>query len=257
MAQRRAIVGTVKHGLVEAVSTALDWFYPPHCQHCSSPLAGSADRTFCRPCLKRVEQTRIRPPVCAVCGRPLNLGPGMATGLCVGCSHARPNFDLARSIFPYGGPVESLVKSYKFDGASYLGPRVLELAWAKGWVSDEVAAVDAVVHVPLHPKRERERGYDQALLLARAVGRLADKPLLAMALRRVRYTDRQTNLSALDRWQNVRGAFGPGSSSAAGLHVLLVDDVMTTGATVGECARVLKRSGAGRVTVMTLARAGL
>jgi len=233
-------------------NSLLDWFYPPHCYHCGAMLSGTRNRFLCLACWRALIRTRIGGAVCPVCGLPLDAGEGETA--CVSCQLHAPNFDLARSIFPYAGPVGSLIVSYKFQGDFYLGPRVLGKAIAKGWLPGEIEDAEAVVPVPLHPRRQRERGYNQALLLARVVARSMGRPLEARALRRERYTAQQTRLAARKRWDNVRGAFRAGRGDLAGRCLLLIDDVMTTGATASECARVLKKAGAGKVLVLTLAR---
>ena len=115
--------------------------------------------------------------------------------------------------------------------------------------------VDLVTAVPLAPARLRQRGYDQAWLLAQSVARMLDLPATSGVLRRTRDTPPQTSLSATGRRDNVRGAFDMGVEPVAGRDVLLIDDVVTTGATAGECARILMRSGAARVRVAAVARA--
>lgn len=237
-----------------ALGGALDWFYPPHCYHCGRALAGGPDRVLCAPCRRVLEGMRIRPPVCALCGLPLGAEPDCEGARCIRCQVSVPHFDRARALFGYAGPAASLVRSFKFHGSFYLGGRLLRRAWEAGWVPQEVLAADAVAHVPLHPRRARERGYDQALMLARAVGRLCGKPVVARALRRARYTDQQALLTPPRRLENVRGAFRAGGDRVEGLDLLLVDDVMTTGATASECARVLKAAGARAVQVLTLVR---
>jgi ComF family protein len=173
----------------------------------------------------------------------------------VNCHARDPDFDVARAVFSYEGPVVPLIKAFKFEGEYFLGPLLLKDAFASGWMPVELKDVDVVAPVPLHPRRERERGYDQAALLAGSLARALGVPARRRALRRVRYTDQQALLPSRARWENVRGAFEPGPHAVEGLKVLLVDDVMTTGATASECARVLKKAGAAGVSVLTLARA--
>ena len=148
-----------------------------------------------------------------------------------------------------------MIVRFKFGGEFWLGRDILKRAQQSGWLPELGDGVDGVVPGPLHPRRERERGYNQALLLASALCKLTGWPLRARVLRRTRYTSQQTRLSANQRRDNVRGAFAPAGENLEGQHLLLVDDVMTTGATVSECAKVLKKSGASRVSVLTLARA--
>jgi ComF family protein len=149
-----------------------------------------------------------------------------------------------------------VIRHFKFRGGFFLGPRVLEGALRSGWLPRDIDAPDIVCPVPLHPRRRRERGYDQALLLARVVARHLGCALERRALVRTRYTSQQSLLPVGRRLQNVRGAFTVQlSNRVSGRRVLIVDDVMTTGVTAGECARVLVDAGAAETQVFTLARA--
>jgi len=117
---------------------------------------------------------------------------------------------------------------------------------------------DVIVPVPLHVKRLRSRGFNQAVLLGELLAREWRLPIARRAMRRVRWTEPQINLSADERLHNVKGAFTVSDYAAvAGKHVLLLDDILTTGSTAEECARVLKRAGAVEVTVITIARAAM
>jgi ComF family protein len=165
------------------------------------------------------------------------------------------HFDAARAFFEYAGPAASVIKSYKFKGDYFLGPRFLRGLLASGWLPDGIAVPQAVVPVPLHPRRRRERGYDQALLLARVLARHFRCRLTAGALVRTRYTSQQSLLPVTQRWDNVRGVFAVAKPKlVADRSLLLVDDVLTTGMTAEECAKALKKAGAARVEVLALAR---
>ena len=235
-----------------AADSVLDWFYPPHCYHCNACLSGTRSRILCPRCFRDLAASRIQGTVCRICGLPIHTGD-KTDATCTNCYTRRPDFDVARAIFSYAGPAGSLIASFKFHGDFFLGPRLLRRAIEMGWMPDGLGDADAIVPVPLHPRRERERGYNQALLLARTVARHLDRPLRRRVLSRPRYTSQQALVAAHRRWENVRGAFQAGAD-AQGWHWLLVDDVMTTGATASECARVLKKSGAERVSVLTIAR---
>jgi ComF family protein len=244
----------VKNSAAELGNCLLDWFYPPHCYHCERPLARYANRTLCPACLRRLEEERITGPLCILCGLPLPGSSGDEE--CLNCRALRPPFDRARACFRYSGPAASIVRSFKYQGNYFLGPRLLRWALRNHGLPPGLTGHDCLVPVPLHPRRLRGRGYNQATLLARELKRLTGLPLLRRALRRDRPTDQQALLPRPARRENVRNAFTSCPREVTGRHVLLVDDVMTTGATAGECAKVLKKAGASEVSVLTLVTAG-
>ena len=230
----------------------LGWLYPPHCCHCGAVLCAPRDRLLCPSCYRELEESRARGAICSTCGLMLQTD-SESKATCTNCQTRKPHFDVARAALRYSGPASSVILSFKYRGDYFLGPRLLTKALEAGWVPSGLDDADAVIPVPLHPRRERERGYNQAALLARTLARHFGLPLWRKALRRTRYTSQQTSLVARRRWDNVRGAFEV-TSHVRAKCLLLVDDVMTTGATASECARALKKSGAGRVNVLTLAR---
>jgi len=250
----RALAKALPRGLSLVAGSALDLLYPRHCYHCGKPLDGQASLILCRTCFQELASLRIRAPLCARCGLPL-AGDVRSETTCLMCQQRPPRFDLARAFFPYGSPIAPIIRTFKFHNEFFLGPMVAERVVKLGWMPPEIQDVDAIVPVPLHPRRRRERGYDQALLLAAAFARSVNLPLIADALKRTRYTSQQARLTVSRRRENVRGAFAANAKrNLCGLRLLLVDDVMTTGATAGECAKVLKKAGAAKVSVLTLAR---
>ena len=255
MSERRA-VAALSRALQASADAALDWLYPPHCCHCGGHIQVPRARILCRRCYGTLLTRRIEQPFCEACGQPLADGPDVRQR-CITCLSVERYFVRARAVFQYAEPVRSVVRSYKFGGDYFLGPRLLRGALRSGWMPGEIERPEAVLPVPLHPRRRRERGYDQALLLARVLARHFRSPLAAGALRRTRYTAQQSNLPMLRRQDNVRGAFVVRRPDRVrGTSLLLVDDVMTTGATADECAKVLSRAGAAQVQVLTLARTG-
>ena len=190
-------------------------------------------------------------PLCDRCGIPVP----PPSSLCSPCATRPPAYDRARSLGLYLAgwgqlnPLARAVRALKFHGqlavARSLGRAMASLA------SAEPGAV--VVPVPLHVDRLRERGYDQAALLARELARATGLPLAVRALRRIQPTPAQTALDAAARRSNLRGAFAS-SERAPARTIVLVDDVLTTGATVDACARALRRAGAARVVVVTVGR---
>jgi ComF family protein len=237
--------------LARHCSALIDLLYPRACGGCGRSVDGVSGH-FCWDCRTRVEL--VRRPYCSLCGDPFE---GMIDHdvVCDTCDAARPHFALARSGVRFRGPLREAMHAFKYARAAYLASDLAPflVAAAESWGRSVV--VDAVTAVPLYPLRERERSYNQALLLAAHLAAAWDLPLLHDALRRVRPTATQTALKAADRALNVRGAFAVACPErVAGRRLVLVDDIMTTGATVNECARVLREGGAVSVHVATVAR---
>ncbi len=234
----------------------LDLLLPPQCLACRELV----DRPglLCARCFDGAQT--ITPPFCRSCGVPLPSAASVS-GLadldlsCGQCLSAPPRFTRARSVFVYDDVARQMVHDLKYrdrlEGRESFG---IWLARAGG---DFASRADLIVPVPLHYFRLVHRRYNQAVVLAKALSRSTRRPLAVDALRRIRATKSQTGLSADARASNMRGAFAVRKGWAArvkGAKIVLVDDVMTTGATVNACARVLKKAGAAEVTVLTLAR---
>jgi len=184
-------------------------------------------------------------------------GPAVAPALCGMCRRARPEFERAVAFGSYDGPLRELLHLLKYEGvrpvAENLGKLLAHAIKAAGLSKMDLS----VVPVPLYRTRHGERGFNQADMLARAAVRKldADWTVVADALIRTRATASQTGLTRHQRRANVKGAFKVKErSKVAGRDILLIDDVLTTGTTAAECARVLKRAGAGRIYVATVAR---
>jgi ComF family protein len=218
------------------------WLLPPRCLVCAE--AGADGLDLCAECRAELPWNR---DACRRCALPL--APGTD---CRRCLLSPPPWQRAQAAFRYGFPLDRLLPRFKFHADLAAGDL---LATLLQWSLDPAERPDALVPVPLHPGRLRERGYDQALELARVLARDGGPPVLAERLRRVRLTAPQSELGAAARRDNVFGAFALHGDGALPGHVALVDDVMTTGATLGECARVLLAGGVRRVDVWTVARA--
>lgn len=237
------------HGWRPWVTAALDLVFPPLCPVCDGMLGAGRRDPLCGACWEGFE--RIAPPWCRCCGAPLGI-----EGLCGACRGRRPGFAYARAAVLYGGLVREAIHAFKFGGRRGMANPLGDLLAGLGLSALPGAAPDVLVPVPLHPRRARERGYDQALLLARRLERAWSVPVVADALLRAVPTQPQTDLDAAARRRNVRDAFAVRRPELiADRHVVLVDDVLTTGATAGECARSLYRAGAAAVGVLTVARA--
>jgi len=220
----------------------LDLILPPRCVVC-----GKVETWLCESCLDRL--SLLTEPVCPKCGR-LWKGPG----LCAQCRDHPPLVDSIRAPFLYQGPIRELIYAFKYRGAQDLAS-LLAQYMAEFWrrFPEEV---DVIVPVPLHPDRERQRGYNQAALLAEALGRLIERPVALEALVRVRPTRSQTKLNAIERRRNVADAFAcVRGEDMGGRDIMVVDDVATTGATLDACAVALLAWDVHSVRAFTLARA--
>ncbi len=224
---------------------ALDLVFPALCAVCDAALDARRRDPLCGACWEAI--TRLAPPYCARCGVPAG-----APSVCAACERTPPAWDWARAAAAYEGVAREAIHALKFEGRRALARPLAALVVEQ--CGDAVGAgVDALVPVPLDRRRARERGFNQAALVAERVGRALGVPVRPRWLARVRATTPQTDLGATERRTNVRGAFAA-DTAVAGRHIALVDDVLTTGATAAECARALKGAGAARVGVLAVAR---
>lgn len=220
---------------------------PPRCLLCGA--RGADGRDLCMGCVADLVLNR---PACPRCALPL----AIPAPLCASCVKAPAPFTAAWAPFRYGHPLDLLEARFKFR-ADLAAGRVLADLLAAQALHAGLPRPDLIVPVPLHATRLRERGYNQALELARPLARGLAVPLRHNLLLRTRATDAQTGLDAKARRRNLRGAFALAPGTRVPAHVVLFDDVMTTGATLREGARTLLRAGAARVDAWALARAPL
>ncbi len=271
----RVVLASMPSGFTLA---ALDLVFPAFCSICEGTLGAGRQDPLCGRCWGAI--TRLGPPGCYACGlssptrAPFDRspaaehrwvgaagpsevgfserGPAAPTHLCGACTVDRPEYDYARSAAVYEGALREALHAFKFSGKRALARPLGDLA-VEQCVASLLEGIEAVIAVPLARERERERGFNQAALLAQRIAKRLGVPTRPRWLARVRATRPQSDLPAAERRVNVRGAFRA-SRAVAGRHVLVVDDVLTTGATLGECARALRDSGARRVGVLTVAR---
>jgi len=235
---------------MRVLRAVLDILYPPRCPACG---VRTLEVTFCDACRARISPAGS--PMCDRCGLPYpGRGPDHP---CRSCVERPPRFARARARVAYGpeapSPLIQVLARLKYGRDVSLAPVLAKYLLERLPLEP---AHDLLVPVPLHRDRLRWRGFNQAMSLAKAVGRSHGIAVEPLVLQRTRATPPQVGLDAADRRRNVRGAFAVRQPYLArGRRVLLVDDVMTTGATAHECARVLRAAGAARVDVLVLARA--
>jgi competence protein ComFC len=226
-------------------------FYPAACVVCSENV--EPPEYLCGVCRRRAP--RITSPFCAKCSEPFS-GAITQTFSCANCEHRILHFDSAVAAYRSRGVVRKLVHDFKYGRQRHLRHPLAE--WLAETMRDprlRDRRFDLIVPVPLHPARERERGFNQAALLAELLAGRVAVPLRPV-LERIRYTKTQTAYDRAERMENLRDAFRLRKNmNVRQLHVLLIDDVLTTGSTLSECARVLKEAGAISVYAATAARA--
>lgn len=224
--------------------------YPASCEGCAAPV--EEPDYLCGPCADKV--SRIRPPFCYRCSEPF-AGAISEMFTCANCAHRTLHFDCAVAVFRSRGLVRKLVHEFKYGRQFHLRHPLTD--WLAEAVTDSRLhgrPFDWLVPVPLHPARQRERGFNQAAALAEGLSTRIGVPVHE-PLQRIRYTTTQTQFDRTERMENLRGAFRLRKSEAVRQsRVLLIDDVLTTGSTLSECARVLRAAGVESVHAATVAR---
>jgi ComF family protein len=257
--------GLAKHGFARfakrVAATLFFTFFPADCRICGSPLIRLSRLPVCESCL--IALRPLQGPYCSVCGEALHIAAGIVAeeSRCLLCQRTDPPFERAVAYGSYDGGLRDLIHVFKFQqvrpAAAVLG-RMLAETMAQLEKAMPVGTI-AVIPVPLHKRKQAQRGFNQAEMIARAALKRLSRPkrfdLCAGVLLRSRETGSQIGLTRHQRRENLRGAFAVRDSTRIlNRDVLLIDDVLTTGTTASECARVLLRAGAARVWVATVAR---
>ena len=236
-----------------SLDTALTFFYPEVCQICGSTRATQLEGYVCASCWQAVRF--IKPPFCDRCGLPF-AGEITMTFECSNCREMELHFHSARAAVAASGVVLEVIHRYKYQRALWFEPFLADLLHRQAAPALKAEGWNLIVPVPLFPLKRREREFNQAERLAKCLSRGTGVPTNARILQRIEHTRTQTLLTRSERAANVRRAFRvPRGTKLKGERVVLVDDVLTTGATTSACAKELKAAGAGDVCVWTVARA--
>lgn len=228
-------------------NTILDFLFPPECPICQNPV--SDPLSICPECFKKIKF--ITPPLCEICGRPFEFEVYGKT-VCGKCLQKKPVYDKARSAFLYDSFSKQLILPFKYSDRTDLAPLLGQFLIRAG--AELLDQSDLIVPVPLNRWRLMKRKYNQAGILGKIISKKTGIPFSPFVLKRLRATKSQERLREKDRIKNVRNAFIiKNNKLIKNKKILLIDDVLTTGATVNECAKILKRNGAKSVYVLTVA----
>ncbi len=238
--------------LAEALNDLSEVFFPPQCLGCAEIIHPFDNQIFCSACAPQVHF--ITGSICRICGTTFPDSPA-ESHLCGDCLEKTPYFSCARAIFNYKDIIFNAIHRFKYKKDLSSGEILASFMAGYSFPDIDFTDYSLIVPVPLHIKRLRERGFNQALILARAIGEKRNIHVDFSVLKRHKFTLTQTSSNKKERKQNIGGAFEvTDRQKIAGKNIILIDDVYTTGATVNECTKTLIRGGAKNISVLTLAR---
>jgi ComF family protein len=238
--------------LAEILRDISSVIFPPQCLGCAEILNPGENRIFCLACEAKVDI--INGAICSVCGIsfPDSPSPGHRCGDCI---ENKPFFSCARAVFSYESLILEAIHRFKYHRDLAVGETLASFMADFAFPDINFPEYTMIMPVPLHVKKLRQRGFNQSLILAKAIGKRHKIPVDFSLLKRHKFTESQTGMTKDERRKNIKGAFEITAwEKIAGQNIILVDDVFTTGATANECAKTLLKAKAQKVAVLTLAR---
>ena len=238
--------------LNEALRNIADVIFPPRCLGCAEIIPQQSLQAFCEACKEKIRF--ITGSHCPVCGMAFFDSPA-PNHLCGNCLESKPFFHLARAVASYETLILDLIHQFKYGRNISTGAVLASFMAEFSFPDFDFTDYSLIIPVPLHIRRLRERSFNQALILAKAIGKKYRIPVNFSLLKRQKLTLTQTGLDKKEREKNIKGAFTvTDNAKIEGKNIILVDDVYTTGATINQCAKTLIKAGASKVAVLTLAR---
>ena len=235
-----------------ALRNITDVIFPPRCLGCVEILPQQYLQTFCPACKEKIKF--ITGSLCPICGMAFFDSPA-PDHLCGNCLESKPYFSLARAVAIYETLILDAIHQFKYGRNISTGSALASFMAEFCFPNFDFTDYSLILPVPLHIRRLRERGFNQALILAKAIEKKYQIPVNFSLLKRRKFTLTQTGLDKKEREKNIRGAFAvTGNAKIEGKNIILIDDVYTTGATINQCAKTLIKAGANKVAVLTLAR---
>jgi ComF family protein len=240
--------------MLKHIKSFLELIYPEKniCQICDTYDESINDKYICKTCFSKLE--RIEDPVCRICNRSLRHNPDLT--ICDECARDARSFEKSKSLFAYSGTVKKIIHDYKYCNKAYYY-KLFSYLLIEYMKENRYINFDYITAVPLHKIKQRKRGFNQSRLLAKQIEKYFNIEYID-ALKRNNNTEKQSNLSRYARQKNLENVFDIANDKTTalinGADILIIDDIFTTGSTANECSKVLKKHGANRVFVLTLAR---